>query len=66
MKYNKKTNTAPPVSKFNQDAHSTQVLAAFRKIEDKKRVEVMDQFNESTFPSLIPNMKGKGSKKTNC
>jgi hypothetical protein len=61
----KNTNVPPPVSRFNRDEHATQVLAAFREIENKKRMEIVDQFNQSTFPSVIPNMRGKGSRKAN-
>jgi len=64
-KNRKSTNVPPPVSKFNEDVRANQVLKYFNDSLDKNRMEITDQLNESTYPSVIPDMKGSGSKKAN-
>ena len=62
---NNKYTPKPSVSKFNEDEHAGKVLGWFNDNLDKKRMEIVDQLNQSTFPSVIPSMKGGGNKKAN-
>jgi len=64
-KSGKSTNVPPPVSKFNEDVRANEILKYFNKSKDTNRMEITDIFNQSTSPSSIPNMKGKGSKSAN-
>jgi hypothetical protein len=52
---------------MNEDVRNNQILAAFNKLEEGgARMEIKDMFNSSgKFPTVIPNMKGKGSRKSN-
>lgn len=58
---------SPTVPHFNEDVRNNQILAAFNKLQDQgARTEIKDMFNASgKFPTVIPDMKGKGSKKSN-
>jgi hypothetical protein len=58
---------SPTVPHFNEDVRNNQILAAFNKLEsDGARMEIKDMFNASgKYPTVIPNMNGKGSKKSN-
>lgn len=56
----------PSVSNFNNQTNDSQVLKFFNDNLDTKRMEIVDQLNQSgKYPTVIPNMKGKGSKKSN-
>jgi hypothetical protein len=57
----------PTVPHMNEDVRNNQILAAFNKLEENgARMEIKDMFNSSgKFPTVIPNMKGKGSRKSN-
>jgi len=57
-------NPIPPsVSKMNKDQRNNDIMKVFNDIKDKTRMEITDQFNMNTFPSPVPNMKSRGSKK---
>lgn len=56
----------PSVSNFNNQTNDSQVLKFFNDNLDTKRMEIVDQLNQSgKYPTVIPDMKGKGSKKSN-
>lgn len=56
----------PSVSEFNKPTNDAEVLKFFNDNIDKKRMEINEQLNQSgKYPTVISNMKGGGSKKSN-
>lgn len=69
MKANKRKANSykvnPSVSNFNNQTNDAQVLKFFNDNADK-RLEVRDGLNQSgKYPTVISNMKGGGSRKSN-
>lgn len=66
---NKKANSykaKPSVSDFNNQTNDAQVLKFFNDSVENRRMEFTDLLNQSgKYPTVIPDMKGSGSKKSN-